>query len=1396
MKKILILVTFCSLATLAASLRAQTFEINGQPGAQGPASQKKGGKRSAAASSSSGLGWGSSIEVGRLARAAEDALAKGHAADAANFAERAVKAAPQNAKLWFLLGYTARLADRYPQSLDAYQRGLQAEPGSIEGLSGMAQTYARMGNTSEAKRLLMQVLASNPRRANDLLVAGELFLQTGDTQRALELLQRADAIQPSSHSELLMATAYMRLKQPDKAKQLLDLAKRRAPRDVDIFRAVANYYRETHDYENAISVLKSAPRMTVPVLADLGYSYEIAGRKKDAAETYVRAANGDAKQINLQLSAAQALANVGEVDRAGQFLTRAASLDANYYRLHAIKAAIARAQSHPQDAINEYKLALANLPAGGVPEGPLYPILLRLNLSELYRTAGDDAAARQQLQAAETALSGIQVEGPAKAEFLRVRASIEVADNNLAAAEKDLTQALQLDPTNTNIKLQYANLLWKTDRKPQAQQLYNDVLKNDAKNRFALEGLGYLSREQGDNRAAEQFFNRLAADYPNDYVPYLALGDLFSSLRQFPKAEQTYQKAYQLEPANALIIAGGANAAIEAHDFRLAGDWLVRAKGTMQDDPGVMRERERYLFHTGKYLDSAQLGYKVLKSLPKDREGSVYLAYDLYNLGRYDDVLSIVLPYENVIPHEANFPLLAGHVHKQFQLLYQAEEDYTQAIARDPNMVEAYVNRGYVLNDMQSAERAAADFQKALQLSPDNGVAHLGLAFSELQLRHGKSALEEVDKAEKLLGESGATHLARATAFRQQRLLQNAEKEYRAALKYAPRDLKLQLALADTQYHLRKYQDAIGTLNEALALSPDDPFIFAQMAHAHAQLHDRDQTLRYVQAAEKQGTDESNVLLATGDALLTLGDRAAAMQRFERALDAPDADRVAARLAIAKLFVRDGHWDDAREQISLAFAESRIGEATPVTADDMVEAANLFLGMHDFDMAERLFERAGKAGAADQVVAIGLANTYLAKGDSTAAQAQLAALGSPADLQQNYDFMLAMGNLYRQQHQDLQALGAFARANELSGEDEIAERQLQNVAGQEGYRINDRVSLMTDLDAGPIFDDATIYTVDAGIFGVRNNPALLPAPRSSEEVRWTNGFRVHQAGWPLISGFFQVRNARGTTSLPSEALILNRNTYDYSTNGALNPVLRLGSNYLAFNAGLQFTLRRDRESPVQMNQNLFRQFVYMTTSSFGNWIAVRGSAYHESGPFTQQHLSSKDLGGHLEFTVSRPWGSTALITGYALRDLQFSPLAREFFTTSSWVGLQHRWDDKFTLAGLAEYIRSWRVQGQSFAIGQAMRPAMRFEYQAARNWSVDGAFSLSRGMGFHAYDNVQSGLFISYVKGLRRTQAFGSDKLPLEYPLRFSVGFAQQDFFNFTGRGQAVFRPVFRLTLF
>lgn len=1404
MKKNSALVMFCSVVLWAPLALAQTFEINGQqtqPSATSPnGTQPRAKKNAPAAGSSSdnGIGWGSSIEVGRLARAAEDALRHGNPGQAADYAQRAVKAAPGDNKLWFLLGYTSRMAGRYQQSLDAYQHGLQNSPGNADGMSGLAQTYAAMGRTDQALQLLQQVIRANPHRTNDLLVAGQIYMKTGNTQEAINLLQRAEAQQPNPHIELMLGMGYLKLKQPEKAKQMLELARKHAPGNVEMYQAAATFYREQHDYKGAIDLLRHAPRMTPSVLGDLGYSYELAGDKQAAADSYAKAANADPKNIGYQLSAAQSQLRVGDLEKTKSYINRAAAINPNTYRLHAIRALLAKTENNSELAISEYKAAISALPQGSVPEGDLYPVQLRLNLADLYRETGDENAAHQTIAQAEDMVNQLHVEGPAKAEFLRIRAALKTTDNDLKGAEADLLEAKQLDPDNLNITLQYANLLWKEKRGDEARKIYEQILSGDPNNRFALEAMGYLYREDNNPQMAEQYFNKLAAAYPNDYVPYLALGDLYVQVKQFDKANGAYEKAYGLAPQNAVVISNAANAAIENQQIKLAGLWVNRAKGKTADDPRVMRERERWLFHEGKYQESADLGYKVLQELPKDRNASVYLAYDLYNLGRYDEVLRVVNKYQGVLPNEPNFPLLAGHVHKQAELIFESVNDYTDAIQRDPKMMEAYVARGYVRNDMQDAEQASKDFDTALKLSPNNGITHLGLAFSDLQLRRPKEALEQADQAQKLMGESGAIHLAKATAYRQQRLLASAEKEYDAAIKYAPDDLTLQLARADTLYRMRRYQDSINALNQALRLSPDDPLIYGQLAHAYAQLHDREQTLRYVQAAEQNGSGSSATLLDTGDALMTLGDEKAAMDRYAMALAAPDANRVNVRLAIAQVMARQGHEDDAKQQISLGFAESRIGEAPPVTSDNLIEAANLLLYMHDFDLATQYYEKAKQAGAADEVVGIGLANTYLAQGKTRAADQELAALGSDPSSNENYDYLLAQSVVYRQRHNDVNALEVLSRANALGAQTQDTELLMQQVAGDEGYRVNDHLSLLGNFTMGGLYDDSTIYMLDQQIFGLSSNNPLLPPPRSELQSLATAAYRLHFNNFPLVSGFFQIRNAQGPYSLPNEALIINRNTNDYNFNSAINPTLHIGDASINFNAGLQFTIRRDSDDPVNLDQNLFRQFAYFSSSSFYNWLSFRGSVYHEAGPFTLQNESSNDVGEQIEFTVGRPWGKTAFVTGYTRRNLTFSPQVRQFFTTSTYGGITRKFGQKLTVTALGEYIRSYRVQDTLTATAQALRPGGTVEFRPNHTWSVNGEFAYTRGEILQDYNNFYSAFYVSYGRPFRRIITDSAGSFPVEYPLRFSLGVETEQFPNFTGatKSTQLLRPIVRLTVF
>ena len=1366
------------------------------------------------------LGWGSNIENARLARAAELALQRGDHALAMDYAQRAAKSAPNDPQLWFLLGYAARLSGRYGPSVEAYQHGLHLFPSSIDGMSGLAQTYGLSGRTDEAVRLLMQVVAADPRRRNDLSSLGDLYMRTGNYESALEWLGRAENIEPAAQSELLMAVAYEHLKQFDMANRYLEMAKKRAPNNPDVIRALAAFYRDTGDYDKAVETLSSIRNPRPDVMAELAYTYELDGKPEPSARLYAEAANLLPRDLGLQLSAAQAQVSVGALPMAETFLQHASRIDPNYYRLHAIRGEIAQIEDNDSDAAREYRDALTSLPSAPM-EGPLYGIQLQMTLQALYTGLDENDLAQQQLAFSETKINALNEQGSDRAAFLRLRALIKMNLGQLDGALADMTESLKISPRDPNSLQLDGDLLVKADRIDEAIAVFQKVLDLDPRSRFALTSLGYASRSAGNDKEAERYFTLLAREYPNSYVPFLALGDVYTARRDFAKAESSYQRGYALAPKNSMIVAGGINASVEAHDLPAGGVWVARVNDKMAKLPQVMKEEERYFSFTGDTLRSANIGRAVIKSLPRDRDVVIYLGYDLLRLEEFAELKALALQYIDVFPNEADLPLLAGYVYKHEGNLEQAVVEFTMALARNQEVVTAYTNRGFLLNDLHRPAKAALDFEEAIKREPKSAEAHIGLAFSELNLHHWQAAIRETEFTEAIEGDSKPLHVIRAGAYGNQGLLTKSAAEFRAALTFDPNDGSLYLGLGNIYFAQRRYSETIAQLEEAEKHLLKDPSVYALMAQANASIHNREETLRDIDLAEGYAAaapvatertvgDEnlvSKIYIATGEALSTLGDKEEAVARFGKALEATHTNRMGVRLAIAHLMAQGGHTAEAERQLALGQMEIDAGDSVPATGEQLIQAANILQELHEYRLSETYLERAKAAGAPDASVRIALANSYLALGETRRAAAELAAVKRTDDLELDYQYLMAAATLYQQERQSINALSAFAAAASDAGKNQSAERSLLAAGATEGYRINPRLSLLSNLVVQPIFEDSTVYVLDSKL-NSPNGPvppsqvADLPAPRSSVQTSLTTVFHLHTDGLPRNGGYFEIRNARGTISDPATSTVVHRNTTDYALNFGLEPSVHLGTNVISLDSGVQGTLRRDTLSGADINQNLFRVFTYASTTSFFNAVSVDGFISFELGTFTQIPINSHSLIGAINFRVGSPWSKTALITGWGRNDQKFTSTQlgnREFFATSSYVGLSRRFSTKWSAELILEDLRAFRVVPFSpihSAISQAIRPAATVGYSANRNFQVQVTSSYENTRGFHVYDMLENGISVSYTKAFDRTFNGETGKMKLKYPIRFSGGVRQETFPNFPAGHSQQLRPYISINLF
>jgi tetratricopeptide (TPR) repeat protein len=129
------------------------------------------------------------------------------------------------------------------------------------------------------------------------------------------------------------------------------------------------------------------------------------------------------------------------------------------------------------------------------------------------------------------------------------------------------------------------------------------------------------------------------------------------------------------------------------------------------------------------------------------------------------------------------------------------------------------------------------------------------------------------------------------------------------------------------------------------------------------------------------------------------------------------------------------------------------------SADDYLNAADILMSIHEYPLAQQMYGRAQALGADDTSVAVGMANASLALGDTRSAELQLASLPDDPERKNNYDFLVAQGNVYRQRGQDDRALATFVLANQLDPQNPAIRTAEIELAEEEGRPITDRIGM-------------------------------------------------------------------------------------------------------------------------------------------------------------------------------------------------------------------------------------------------------------------------------------------------------------------------------------------------
>ena len=229
-----------------------------------------------------------------------------------------------------------------------------------------------------------------------------------------------------------------------------------------------------------------------------------------------------------------------------------------------------------------------------------------------------------------------------------------------------------------------------------------------------------------------------------------------------------------------------------------------------------------------------------------------------------------------------------------------------EALAADPNIVEAYLMLGNMNAKAKRDSESLAALQKALALDPDNQSAAFNLALAYKTAGRTEAAEAGFERVLALNPRDPKARYQLADIWMQRREFPRAE----AALERAVADNVERSAfltkLAECYIELKRYDEAERSLLDALKSKPDQPMAHYDLGLIHEARGEPAKAIAAYEAeiARNPKTYQAHFNLAK--LLTAAGRRAEAVRRFEQAVDAnPEFGSGYLYLAKARLDVDD-----------------------------------------------------------------------------------------------------------------------------------------------------------------------------------------------------------------------------------------------------------------------------------------------------------------------------------------------------------------------------------------------------------------------------------------------------------------------------------------------------------
>jgi tetratricopeptide (TPR) repeat protein len=247
-----------------------------------------------------------------------------------------------------------------------------------------------------------------------------------------------------------------------------------------------------------------------------------------------------------------------------------------------------------------------------------------------------------------------------------------------------------------------------------AKALYEEVLRREPRHFNALQLLGTLAAQTGDQIRAVELLDRAIEVDPSQAAPFLNRGAILLALGRYQGALASYDRAVALVPHEPSAHFYRGKVLYELRDFARALACLDRAAALRSHD----------------WVDVHLQRGAVLEALQQ-----------------HDAALQAYLRAAEIDPRCGIAHYNSGNVHLARRDYDLALISYNKAVAIDPLHVDAHVNMGAVHKQLYQLDRALSQYDKALELRPEYAEAHFNRANVLYELRCNDQAIAAYNEA-------------------------------------------------------------------------------------------------------------------------------------------------------------------------------------------------------------------------------------------------------------------------------------------------------------------------------------------------------------------------------------------------------------------------------------------------------------------------------------------------------------------------------------------------------------------------------------------------------------------------------------------------------------------------